>query len=58
MPDGFENGKALRRTVVEEASVVLAPGECFGHPDGFRTGFELPTEELEEGFARIERILE
>ncbi|SDR02433.1 aminotransferase class I/II-fold pyridoxal phosphate-dependent enzyme [Natronobacterium texcoconense] len=58
VPDGFENGKAFCRTVLEEASVVLAPGEFFGHPDRFRIGFGLPTDELEDGLARIERVLE
>ncbi|WP_306053017.1 aminotransferase class I/II-fold pyridoxal phosphate-dependent enzyme [Natronococcus wangiae] len=57
VPDGFENGKAFCRAVLEEG-VVLAPGEFFGHPDRFRIGFGLPTDELEEGLRRIERVLE
>ncbi len=58
VPEGFENGREFCRTVVEEASVVLAPGECFGHPDYFRIGFGLPTDELEEGLERVGRLLE
>ncbi|SFB85450.1 Aspartate/methionine/tyrosine aminotransferase [Halobiforma haloterrestris] len=57
VPDGFENGKAFCRTVLEEQSVVLAPGEFFGHPDRFRIGFGLPTDELEEGLERVGRVL-
>ncbi|TYL38040.1 aminotransferase [Natronococcus pandeyae] len=57
IPDGFETGKEFCRAVLEEG-VVLAPGEFFGHPDRFRIGFGLPTEELEEGLERIERVLE
>ncbi|WP_255192559.1 aminotransferase class I/II-fold pyridoxal phosphate-dependent enzyme [Natronobeatus ordinarius] len=57
VPEGFENGREFCRTVVEEASVVLAPGECFGHPDYFRIGFGLPTDELEEGLERVGRVL-
>ncbi|WP_049921703.1 aminotransferase class I/II-fold pyridoxal phosphate-dependent enzyme [Halopiger djelfimassiliensis] len=58
IPDEFENGRAFCRTVVEEASVVLAPGEFFDHPDRFRIGFGLPTPELEAGLERIEAVLE
>jgi aspartate/methionine/tyrosine aminotransferase len=57
VPPEFETGKAFCRAVLEEG-VVLAPGEFFGHPDRFRIGFGLPTEELEEGLDRIERVLE
>ena len=57
VPDGFENGKDFCRTVVEEASVVLAPGEYFGRPEYFRIGFGLPTDELEEGLARVGRVI-
>ncbi|WP_207587052.1 aminotransferase class I/II-fold pyridoxal phosphate-dependent enzyme [Halomontanus rarus] len=58
VPEGFENGREFCRTVVEEASVVLGPGECFGYPDYFRIGFGLPTEELEAGLERVGRVLE
>ena len=58
VPDGFENGKEFCRSVFEAESVVLAPGEVFGHPDRFRIGFGLHTEELEEGLGRIARHIE
>ncbi|OYR57002.1 aminotransferase class I/II-fold pyridoxal phosphate-dependent enzyme [Halorubrum halodurans] len=58
VPDGFENGKAFCRSVFDAESVVLAPGEVFGHPDRFRIGFGLHTEELEEGLDRIGRHVE
>ncbi|MFC7233018.1 aminotransferase class I/II-fold pyridoxal phosphate-dependent enzyme [Saliphagus sp. GCM10025308] len=57
IPDGFENGTEFCRTVVEEESVVLAPGDLFGFEDYFRIGFGLPTEELEEGLERVSRVI-
>jgi aspartate/methionine/tyrosine aminotransferase len=57
VPDGFADGEAFCRTVVEEASVVLAPGNAFGFPAYFRIGFGLPTDELREGLERIDRVL-
>ncbi|WP_123621619.1 aminotransferase class I/II-fold pyridoxal phosphate-dependent enzyme [Halorubrum sp. CSM-61] len=58
VPDGFEDGEAFCRAVVEEESVVLAPGGLFGFPDRFRIGFGLPTEELREGLDRVSRVIE
>ncbi|ELZ41626.1 aminotransferase class I/II-fold pyridoxal phosphate-dependent enzyme [Halorubrum tebenquichense] len=58
VPDGFDDAESFCRTVVEEASVVLAPGHLFGFPDRFRIGFGLPTEELEEGLDRVSRVIE
>ena len=58
VPDGFDDGESFCRTVVEEESVVLAPGGLFGFPDRFRIGFGLPTEELEEGLDRVSRVIE
>jgi aspartate/methionine/tyrosine aminotransferase len=58
VPDGFADGEAFCRTVVEEASVVLAPGEYFGHPERFRLGFGLPTAELREGLARVGDVVD
>ena len=57
VPDGFDNGTEFCRTVVEEESVVLAPGDLFGFPGYFRIGFGLPTEELEEGLERVGRVI-
>ncbi|WP_435093336.1 aminotransferase class I/II-fold pyridoxal phosphate-dependent enzyme [Halorubrum sp. N11] len=58
VPDGFDDAEAFCRTVVEEESVVLAPGTLFGFPDRFRIGFGLPTEELKEGLDRVSRVIE
>jgi aspartate/methionine/tyrosine aminotransferase len=58
VPDGFADGEEFCRTVVDEASVVLAPGEYFGHPERFRLGFGLPTEELREGLARVGDVID
>jgi len=58
VPDGFETGEEFCRTLYEEESVVLAPGDVFGHPDRFRIGFGLPTDELTEGLERVGRHIE
>ena len=56
--DGFADSEAFCRTVVEEESVVLAPGSVFGHDDRFRIGFGLPTPALTDGLERVERVIE
>ncbi|MCU4750745.1 aminotransferase class I/II-fold pyridoxal phosphate-dependent enzyme [Halobacteria archaeon AArc-curdl1] len=58
VPDGFENGTEFCRTVVEEESVVLAPGDLFGFSGYFRIGFGLPTDELKDGLERVGRVIE
>ena len=58
IPAGFDGSREFCRTVVETESVVLAPGDLFGFDDRFRLGFGLPTDELEEGLARVERVIE
>ncbi|GKZ12766.1 aminotransferase class I/II-fold pyridoxal phosphate-dependent enzyme [Haladaptatus sp. T7] len=58
IPDGFEDAEAFCRGVVEEESVVLAPGTLFGYDRYFRIGFGLPAEELEDGLGRVESFLE
>ncbi|MEF8869270.1 MAG: aminotransferase class I/II-fold pyridoxal phosphate-dependent enzyme [Haloarculaceae archaeon] len=58
VPDGFVDGRSFCERVVEEESVVLAPGESFGFPDRFRLGFGLPTGELREGLDRLGRFLD
>jgi aspartate/methionine/tyrosine aminotransferase len=58
VPDGFAGSREFCRTVVEEESVVLAPGDLFGHDDYFRIGFGLPTDELEDGLARVGDCIE
>ncbi|WP_331234654.1 aminotransferase class I/II-fold pyridoxal phosphate-dependent enzyme [Natronorarus salvus] len=58
IPEGFENGEEFCRTVVDEESVVLAPGDLFGFEDYFRIGFGLPTDELEVGLARVGSVID
>lgn len=63
VPEGFDSSRDFCRTVVEEASVVLAPGDCFStdgerYDDRFRLGFGLETEELREGLERVSSVLE
>ncbi|WP_160135767.1 aminotransferase class I/II-fold pyridoxal phosphate-dependent enzyme [Halococcus salsus] len=58
VPDGFDNGKEFCRTLFEEESVVLAPGDVFGYPNRFRIGFGLHTDELKEGLERVGRHIE
>jgi aspartate/methionine/tyrosine aminotransferase len=57
VPDGFDDAREFCTAVVEEASVVLAPGDLFGHPDRFRLGFGLSTDELDEGLRRVGRVI-
>ncbi|QLG61411.1 aminotransferase class I/II-fold pyridoxal phosphate-dependent enzyme [Halorarum salinum] len=57
VPDGFDGSREFCRTVVEEASVVLAPGDAFGHDGYFRIGFGLPTDELEDGLDRVGDVI-
>jgi len=58
VPDGFAGSREFCRRFVEEESVVLAPGDCFGYDDFFRIGFGLPAEELEEGLSRLGAFLD
>lgn len=58
VPEGFESGEAFCRAVVENESVVLAPGGLFGFEDYFRIGFGLETDGLEEGLERVGRVVE
>ncbi|MFH5800132.1 aminotransferase class I/II-fold pyridoxal phosphate-dependent enzyme [Haladaptatus sp. CMAA 1911] len=58
IPDGFEDSEEFCRGVVEEESVVLAPGNLFGFDRYFRIGFGLPAEELEDGLGRVESFLD
>jgi len=58
IPEGFTDARDFCRTVVEDAGVVLAPGDLFGFPDRFRIGFGLPTDELESGLDRVSGVIE
>jgi sn-glycerol 3-phosphate transport system substrate-binding protein len=58
VPDGFAGSREFCRRFVEEESVVLAPGDCFGYDDFFRIGFGLPPGALEEGLSRLGPFLD
>lgn len=58
VPEGFATGRSFCRRVIEEESVVLAPGDAFGHPDRFRIGFGLPTGDLRTGLDRLDAFLD
>lgn len=58
LPDGVDDSRAFCRQLVDEESVVLAPGACFGVEGYFRIGFGLPTDELEEGLQRVGVFIE
>jgi len=58
VPEGFADAREFCRTVVEEESVVLAPGDVFGFPDRFRIGFGLPTDRLRAGVERVGDCIE
>ncbi|MFB6103587.1 MAG: aminotransferase, partial [Halobacteriaceae archaeon] len=57
IPEGYEDARSFCTTVVEDQSVVLAPGDLFGYPDRFRIGFGLPTPDLREGLDRVATCL-
>ncbi len=58
VPDGFDGSRGFCRAVVEEASVVLAPGDAFGYDGHFRLGFGHETDQLREGLARVGEVIE
>jgi aspartate/methionine/tyrosine aminotransferase len=58
VPDGFVGSREFCRAVVEEESVLLAPGDCFGYDGYFRIGFGLPADELEVGLSRLGAFLD
>ena len=58
VPDEFDGSRAFCRRLVEEESVLLAPGDCFGFDDFFRIGFGLPPDGLEEGLSRLGAFLD
>ncbi|XVH31978.1 pyridoxal phosphate-dependent aminotransferase [Haloferacaceae archaeon DSL9] len=58
IPSGFDTGADFCRSLFEAERVVLAPGDVFGHPDRFRIGFGLHTDELEAGLERVGRHID
>lgn len=57
VPDGFANAKPFCRQVIDDESVVLAPGGLFGYDDHFRIGFGLETDRLREGLDRVGTVV-
>lgn len=57
IPDRYADARAFCTTVVEDQSVVLAPGDLFGFPHRFRIGFGLDTDELRRGLDRVAHCL-
>jgi aspartate/methionine/tyrosine aminotransferase len=57
VPAEFADSREFCRVVVDDASAVLAPGDCFGVDGKFRLGFGLPTPELREGLERVAGVL-
>lgn len=57
VPSHFDSGRAFCRQVVDEVSVVLAPGEAFGVSGYVRLGFGLETNRLREGLNRVGQVI-
>jgi aspartate/methionine/tyrosine aminotransferase len=57
VPEGFATGQSFCERVIQEESVVLAPGDAFGHPDRFRIGFGLESDKLDNGLSRLDSFL-
>ncbi|MBS3790536.1 MAG: aminotransferase class I/II-fold pyridoxal phosphate-dependent enzyme, partial [Candidatus Thermoplasmatota archaeon] len=57
VPEHFDGSVDFCRGLVEEQSVVLAPGKLFGYDDYFRIGFGLETSELKEGLSRVDEYI-
>jgi aspartate/methionine/tyrosine aminotransferase len=58
VPEGFADAREFCLTLVEEESVVLAPGDVFGFPGRFRIGFGLASEDLKTGLDRMGDCIE
>jgi aspartate/methionine/tyrosine aminotransferase len=58
VPAGFAGGRSFCRSLLEEESVVLAPGEAFGQPEYVRIGVGLHREDLDEGLRRLGAFLD
>ncbi|MFW6040977.1 MAG: aminotransferase class I/II-fold pyridoxal phosphate-dependent enzyme [Thermoplasmatota archaeon] len=58
IPDSFDSSVDFCKRVVEETSVVLAPGKLFGYDEYFRIGFGLPTDGLKEGLNRLDDFIQ
>jgi len=53
----IETSEQLARLLLDQAKVAVVPGEAFGTPGYLRLSYALADEKLEEGLARIHRLL-
>lgn len=58
IPPNADGARSFCESLIESESVVLAPGEFFGHPDRLRIGFGTATDILEEGLTRVARHID
>jgi tyrosine aminotransferase len=48
----------MTQQLLDEESVFVLPGQCFGMPNFFRIVFAAPREVLEDAYTRIRRFCE
>ncbi|MGC1184734.1 MAG: pyridoxal phosphate-dependent aminotransferase [Candidatus Dormiibacterota bacterium] len=53
----IDTSEQLAGLLLDEAKVAVVPGEAFGAPGHLRLSYALADDKLEEGMARIERLL-
>jgi aspartate/methionine/tyrosine aminotransferase len=53
----IDTSDQLAALLLDEAKVAVVPGEAFGTPGYLRLSYALADGKLEEGMARIERLL-
>jgi tyrosine aminotransferase len=56
--EGFDNDMSFCQQLLEEESVFVLPGKCFGAPNFFRIVFTAPREKLALAYARIKGFCE
>ena len=47
----------LAEIILDEAGLIVVPGDPFGAPDHVRLSFSVPTSELQEGLAKLRALL-
>ena len=52
-----DTSEQLAGLLLDEAKVAVVPGEAFGAPGHLRFSYALADDQLEEGMARIHRLL-
>ena len=51
-------GEEVCKSLIEEKSTFMVPGDCFGFPDHLRIGFGNSLDVLREGFSRLKEWLD